>query len=191
MKLTDLDPLTNEYFVDGGSNLSLQDLRNHIQNQMKEKGAPVTITETTAEAGSMFNKTSIPCLEIHHPQHVNDYFTHVLTKNVQGQNCILQFYITGTSRQMAKEAFQENTKVFNGSGRKAIGAGMKRGGAFGTGLAIGGLVGSAVVGTVKGVAKGINALTTNHTALEEEDKWDNTLYLVMLTVLDDIGIERE
>lgn len=144
-------------------------------------GAEIEVWKDGVERGT-FDMNPISCLVLCHPEHKNDYFRFCITRKVQGKTCLVQIYTLGKSTQMSLEAFQKNTRAFDGSGVRGTAVGALRGGALGAGFA----VGSAAAGIVKGggklLAKGIAAMMRDDVALSKEKDWYQLMDSVFQTV---------
>lgn len=159
----------------------LRSIGEALQRCAEEFGAEVKIKNEAVERG-FFDSNPIPCLQICHPNHEKDYFNFCITCKQQGKTRLVQIYTYGKSKQMGLEAFQKNTRAFDGSGVRGTAVGALRGGALGAGFAIGSAVGGVVKGTGKLLAKGVAAMMCDDAALSVEKDW----YDLMATVLQNV-----
>lgn len=166
-------------FMDGG-NLTYDDLKNALQNCIDEYGIPATMDSGEISYG-LFSR-SVNCLTLYHPEHHYDYFDFCFIIKPMGKTCMIETYSYGKSTQISREAFAENTRVFDGSGVSGTAVGILRGGAIGAGFAIGSAVTGIVKAGGKAIAKGINALMRDSAALEQEKAW----YDAILSVFNDV-----
>lgn len=132
-------------------------------------------------AGELFGE-KYDCLQIIHPDHEYDYYNYYITLTRQGKTILVVIYAGGTSKQIKKAEFQQNTRVFDGTASRGVASGLFSGGAVGAGLAIGSIAGGALKSGIKAVAKGINALTWNQGKLNSELEWYNQAMCVFSTI---------
>lgn len=125
-------------------------------------------------------------LVFYHPDHEKDYFNFCIMRKQQGASCLLQVFTMGKSRQMGKEAFQQNVHVFDGNAARGTAVGLLRGGAVGVGFALGSATAGIVKGGAKMLAKGVNALTMDRAALSEEKDWYNIMTDVFSVVFSEL-----
>ena len=111
-----------------------------------------------------------------------DYFNYYMTVSAGGETTLVVVYIGGQSKQLKKEEFAANTKMFDGAGTRSVVGGAMMGGAFGVGYAVGGAVTGIAKAGIKGIAKGINALTRDKAALAREQEWYNQITEVLADV---------
>ena len=164
-----------------GSEVTLEALKEALEEAAENYGIPLRITEDEVEY-SLFSSQRTPCLVIEHPKHDCDYYNFCIQRKAQGNTCVISVSSFGRSSQMAKEQFAANTKVFDGAGSRGTVVGVLRGGAVGAGFAMGSAAMGLAKGGIKALAKGINALTRDSGALEEEKGW----YDVVFSIFNDV-----
>lgn len=167
-------------FMDGG-NITYNDLKNALQSRIDEYGVPVAMDSGEISYGIF--SPSVECLTLYHPEHHNDYYDFCLIIKPLGKTCTIEAYSYGKSTQMSREAFAENTKVFDGSGVGNTALGLLSGGAIGAGFAIGSAVTGIAKAGGKAIAKGINALMRDPAALEQEKAWYDAIFSVFNDVI--------
>ena len=155
-------------FLDGSVDFNA--VASALVQAAEEYDAPCAIRDGEIVAGT-FSSNATPCLVLYHPAHEFDYFNFCILRSQQGNTCVFEVYTCGNSRQIKKHDFQNNTRVFDGAASQGMALGVMRGGSVGAGYAIGSALGGIVRGSVKTVAKGINALTMDSEALAAEKAW--------------------
>ena len=129
--------------------------------------------------GGLFNRQIIDCLTLQNVRHSNEYYGYCITKLSNYGTTVFGIYNFGSSKQMSKETYLNNTRAFTGSGARSAALGIFRGGAVGAGFAVGGMIGGAVGGSARLLKKGFAALTMDKAALEEEKNWYNLMNMVL------------
>ena len=155
-------------FLDGSVDFNA--VATALMQAAEQYDAPCAIRDGEIVAGA-FSSNGTPCLVLYHPEHEFDYFNFCILRSQQGNTCVFEVYTCGSSRQIKKHDFQNNTRVFDGAASQGMALGVMRGGSVGAGYAIGSALGGIVRGGVKTVAKGINALTMDSEALAAEKAW--------------------
>ena len=170
MKLKNLTELARFRFHND-VDLDCSDIKESLPSWADEYGFEYTCEDDVISTGGIFTGTDYDCVKIYHPEHEYDYYNYYITLEPQGKTYLAVIYSGGTSKQIGKEEFAKNTKIFDGSTSRGVAAGAVTGGALGAGFAIGSLAGGLLKGGIKAIAKGVNALTRNETALKEELEW--------------------
>ncbi len=166
-----------------GETVSIEIIKEKLSVVAENYGLPLHMENDEIEIGGFFSSETEPCLAFYHPEHEDDYYNFCITVKTQGKTALVSTFSFGKSSQMSKEAFAQNTKVFDGAGSRGTTMGILRGGAVGAGFAIGSAATGIVKGGVKALAKGINALTMDKAALAKEKEWYELLYSVLEEVL--------
>ena len=121
--------------------------------------------------GSILNRHNIPCFVIRHPRHRYDWLGFCIVRRAIGDTACISIYTCGNSKQMKKEVYLQNTRIFDGHAAGNAALGMLRGGAVGAGFAAGSLIGGVIHSGAKAIGKGITRLTMDYGALEQEKLW--------------------
>ncbi len=180
MKLKNLMELARTRIY-SDEDVSYQDLSDIISSVADDYGFVQKCYLDEISTGGIFGET-YDCLQLIHPEHEYDYYNYYITLTRQGNMLLVVIYAGGTSKQLKKEDFAQNTRVFDGTASRGVAAGLFSGGAVGAGLAIGSLAGGAIKGGIKAIAKGINALTRDPAALNRELEWYDQAMCVFSTV---------
>lgn len=127
----------------------------------------------------LFGRKIMDCLILQNVQHRREYYGYCITKVSNYGTTVFGIYNFGTSKQMGKEEYLNNTRAFTGNGARSAVAGAFRGGAVGAGFAVGGMIGGAIGGSARLIKKGLAAMTMNKAALEEEKSWYGLMNMVL------------
>ena len=82
----------------GGAGMTLQNLKEAVENACMEHGLNVIVTEDIITSGRLFDRSKTECLVIKNAEHQTDYFHEVITMRIQGIYSFFDFYYTGTSK---------------------------------------------------------------------------------------------
>ena len=97
-----------------GKDITLQVVKNAINDCAKSKGLPVAFYPDQVKSGGMFNKTIEDCIVLYHPEHQSDYFKICIRVSHQGNYAFVSAMDFGKSKQMKKadqaEAYRESRK---------------------------------------------------------------------------------
>jgi len=152
-----------------GSTVTYDAIKMVLEEKIDKYGINAEIISSELYTG-LFSKDET-CLSLVNPKHREDYFKFCIYRKEIGKTCVVEVYSYGQSKNIKREDFAANTRIFDGSGTMGTAAGILRGGAVGAGFAIG----SAAVGItkagVKAIGKGINALLRDPEVLEKENDW--------------------
>lgn len=163
-----------------GSAITYDAIKTVLEEKIDEYGIDAKIISSELYSG-LFSSDE-ECLSLVNPNHREDYFKFCIYRKEMGKTCVVEVYSYGQSKNIKREDFAANTRIFDGSGAMGTAAGILRGGAVGAGFAIG----SAAVGVtkagVKAIKKGINTLLLDQDALEKENDW----YAAVFDILNEI-----
>lgn len=162
-----------------GEQLDLNVMEETLKNNIQEYNYIADVVRETVSAGSLFSSKEYECIKIFHPEHPTDYFYYCIVLEKGKRNDVIKVYVAGKSTQLKMDDYLKNTKIFDGGFRKDLKTGIKlgasRGGAVGVGATIGYVAGSAAFGIakagIKGIGKGIAAMTRDKEAFEIEKGW--------------------
>ena len=169
IKEKELAELTS-WIYDKSMNINLEMIEEALQNNITEKGYNITLVRDTITGGSLFNPREYGCIKICCPEHTMDYFYYAVAAFSNANDDSIHIYLGGKSSQIRKDDML-GIKVFDGTISRSIGMGAVKGGSMGVGMAVGGTtVGLAKAG-IRGIGKGIAALTRDKEALEVENNW--------------------
>lgn len=169
VKEKELTPITSWQFAKE-SNIDIASIKEVMGNLIEQNGYEVKLEDEKITAGSLFNPVEYESVKIVNPNHQYDYFYYCVGIVREKKADSVNVYIGGKSSQQKLEDFMQ-TKAFDGTIKRSIGAGIRKGGSVGVGMAIGGAtVGLAKAG-IKGIAKGIAAMSRNQEALDAENAW--------------------
>ncbi|MBR5558836.1 MAG: hypothetical protein IKU72_01150 [Oscillospiraceae bacterium] len=160
--------------------MTLEDVKNALSEKAEEYGLAVSFLNEEVTYGLFGGKKD--CLVLMHPTFKMEYYMYAIMLAPQGKTCVVEVYTFGRSAQMSKEEFANNTRVFTGENARGAAVGLLRGGAVGVGFAAGSIAAGVGKAGIKALAKGINALTRNQQALEEEKGW----YDLLNAILDEV-----
>ena len=177
------DKLQDTINLMNASNVTYESIKNALEFAIKKYEIPAVVEDAVFNSGGFLSKGD-NCIAILHPDHRTDYFKYCIFKASVGTTCTIDLYAYGKSKNIAQESFAENTKIFDGQGRKDVIDGIRKGGYFGAGYAIGGAIAGVAATGIKVVAKGVNALLRDTQALEEEKAWYNAMNCVIMEVLE-------
>lgn len=155
---------------DKGQRINCDMIENVLQGTIDDRGYNITLIRDTVSSGGLLGGREYDCLRICNPDHVSDYYNYVLTINRDGRDDSLIVSLCGNSSQVRKDDML-GKKVFDGTISRSIGAGMKKGGSVGAGFAIGGAAAGLAKAGIKGIGKGLSALTRDKEAYETEMRW--------------------
>ncbi len=158
-------------FLDA-SEARMEQLESNIYDAADYFGAPIELSEGKIECSG----DSIPCVVLSHPEYEDDFYCFCISRKEQGKTCVFQIYLMGKSKQIKRRDFCNRIRIFDGTGGEYFKLGLFRGGYFGAGLAIGGLAGGAVNGSIKAVAKGIGLLGLDKEQLAAELEWYDQIF---------------
>lgn len=184
MKLKNLTEVANFRFHYDGE-LDCSAIKDSLPSYEEEYGFEYVCEDDVISTGGFLSGTDYECVKISRPGHEFDCFNYYITLEEQGRAYLAVVYCGGSSRQIGKEEFAQNTKIFDGSTSRGVAAGAFRGGALGAGFAIGSLAGGLLKSGVKAIAKGVNALTRDEGALKEELDWYNLAMQVFSSMFSD------
>ncbi len=177
-----LEQLYDPIRYPNGEEITLDLIKEKFVEVAENYGLALSVENDEIETGGFFNSSTTPCLLLYNPTYFDDYYKFCITSKPQGKTALINIYSFGKSTQMSKEAFSQNTKVFDGAGSRGTALGILRGGAVGAGFAVGSAATGLVKGGIKALAKGINALTMDKAALAEEKEWYDLFYAVIAEV---------
>lgn len=176
VKTKNLSEIDNIRYMDR-TGIDLSAIKDVITKTAEDGGFDVGIIDSNISSGGLFGSKT-PCIVCYRPEHLDDYFYYVISLSEQGKGCIVHIGLSGKSRLMKNEEYLTNTKILNGSGTAGTVVGVLRGGAVGTGFAIGSAVGGILGAGGKALKKGFLAMTTNQADLQAEKDWyDSMMYI--------------
>lgn len=160
--------------------VALEDIQARLEDVIAETDVVCEIGMGEICGGGLFSSYSSPCVTLKHPEHATDeYYGYCITVKANKSMSVATIYNFGSSKQMGKEEYLNNTRAFTGNGARSAVAGAFRGGAVGAGFAVGGMIGGAVGGSARLLKKGFAALTMDKAALEEEKNWYGLMNMVL------------
>ena len=155
---------------DKGQGINFDLIENVLQGVIDDRGYNVSLIRDTVSTGGLLGGREYECLRICNPDHVTDYYNYVITINRDRRDDSLIVSLCGNSSQVRKDDML-GKKVFDGTISRSIGAGIKKGGSAGAGFAIGGAAAGLAKAGIKGIGKGLSALTRDKEAYEVEMNW--------------------
>lgn len=170
IKEKEIEALTS-WSYDKVDEFDLEMIENALNNNIEEYGYNVAVEYEKISAGSFLSSKEYDCIKLYNPEHPFDYFFYCVTL-VRERRCdTVNIFAGGRSNQMKKEDYLKNTKAFDGTISNSLTLGVLKGGSVGVGMAVGGAVGGLAKAGLRGIGKGIAALTRDNEAYEAEQNW--------------------
>ena len=151
----------------------LADIKEALESVIQGNDYLAGVQYEKISAGSVFSAKEYDCIKLYNPQHQTDYFYYCILLSKERNADVVSVYLAGKSTQMKMDDYLKNTKAFDGTISRSIGAGILKGGSFGVGMAVGGAAAGLTKAGIRGISKGIAALTRDKEALAREESWYN------------------
>ena len=104
-----------------GNDVTLDVVRNAIQNQTDENGIAVAFSEDEVKVGGLFSGEREPILIMYNPEHEYDYLRFAIRVKHQGKYAFMQVYNLGGSKNFRNE-YSANFDTAGGVGRIILNA---------------------------------------------------------------------
>ncbi len=92
------EPLLQASRLKGHGDLTLDQLKQMLENACEEYGLNVVVSTDVINSGRIFDKSTTECIVIKNAEHQTDYYHEVITLKTQGIYAFIEFYYTGTSK---------------------------------------------------------------------------------------------
>ena len=170
IKEKELQEITSwSYNADPDFDLSV--IEQLLNNNIEQYGFNVRVDHDIITGGSLFSPREYDCIKVYNPEHSMDYFYYCILLSKERMSDTISVFLAGRSSQMKMEDYMNNAKIFDGTISGSIGMGALKGGAFGVGMAVGGAAAGLAKAGIRGIGKGIAALTRDKEAVAAEEKW--------------------
>jgi len=154
-----------------GQNITLQSIRNALQNCLGSSNIPASFDTEQIKRGGILGHTE-ECLVIYHPEHRKDYFSFAVSIKHQGTDAVASVNCFGTSKLMNMEAARKQFFTAAKEGLNYRGYNPLKSAAAGASFIAAGVMG------VRHLAKG----QSDREKMETEQQW----YAVICDAFDKI-----
>ena len=107
LKMKDFQDFMQGVMHKSYADLSMVDLQMHLTPKLQEYDLPVKFETDEVKSGGLFSTSSLPCLVIINSEHKSNYYYIVIVLSKQGAVGVLNFYLTGYSKNATKLEFSE------------------------------------------------------------------------------------
>ena len=149
----------------------LEAISQALNNNIEEYNYLAKVEYEKISGGSFLNPKEYDCIKVYNPEHPSDYFYFCICLSKERRSDVVRVFAAGKSTQMKMDDYLKNTKVFDGTISGSLKLGTLRGGSVGAGMAIGGVVSGLTKAGIRGIGKGIAALTRDKEAFAVEESW--------------------
>lgn len=154
----------------------LADVKRNLEYVIQREGCLAEVRYEKLLAGYVFSPIERDCLILYNPQHPTDYFYYCITVSKEGD--IVSIHLTGKSMQMKIDDYLKNSIPFGGTKKSSAKADILN---FGVGMTVGGVEAGLTKVGIRGISKGIVALTRDKEVLAKEKSWHNEIIEAGLT----------
>lgn len=170
IKEKDLQEITS-WNYDPNPDFDLAVIEQALSNNIEEYNYLAKVEYEKISSGSLFNPKEYDCIKLYNPEHPTDYFYYCILLSKERRSDVVSVFLAGKSTQLKMDDYLKNTKIFDGTISGSLSLGALRGGSVGVGMAVGGVAAGLTKAGIRGIGKGIAALTRDKEAVAAEESW--------------------